>query len=173
MRGTRAGRGTALTVMIAVAVTACGSSRPSPTPRPKPKPTPTPVLPTPPPPPPTRPAPLIVQIENSPESRPQSGLSTATTIYEYVAEGGISRFSALFTEPPPIRLGPVRSARLATLDLLRFYQGVLVYSGASIYINGLLNQAPLKHYEEDSGFGDLFRIGSRPKPHNLYTDGPH
>src|SRR5438552_4224317 len=40
-------------------------------------------------------APLIVQVENSPSSRPQSGLSDATIVYEYVAEGGVGRFSAI------------------------------------------------------------------------------
>ena len=40
--------------------------------------------------------PLAVMIENHSESRPQSGLSSSDIIYEAVAEGGITRFMALF-----------------------------------------------------------------------------
>src|SRR6202011_3073807 len=39
----------------------------------------------------TRPA-LWVKIENTPEARPQTGLSQADVVYEQVTEGGITRF---------------------------------------------------------------------------------
>ncbi|MBV9101517.1 MAG: DUF3048 domain-containing protein [Candidatus Dormibacteraeota bacterium] len=116
---------------------------------------------------------MIVQVENSDAGRPQSGLQQATIVYEYVAEGGISRFSAIYPVPPAVTVGPVRSARLATISLLRLYQGVLMYSGGSEYINGLLDASNLPHFDEDSAGGDLFRVNSRPAPHNLYTDGVH
>jgi len=40
--------------------------------------------------------PLTVMIENHQESRPQSGLPQADVVYEAVAEGGITRFLAVF-----------------------------------------------------------------------------
>ncbi len=58
--------------------------------------------------------PLFVMIENHPESRPQSGLSSADIIYEAVAEGGITRFGAVYycrVAAQDTILGPVRSAR--------------------------------------------------------------
>jgi len=116
---------------------------------------------------------LVVQVENSQFARPQSGLAGAAIVYEYVAEGGISRFSAIYSAPPASVVGPVRSARLATIELLRLYGAVLMYSGGSHYINGLLSQSGLPHYDETAAGGDLFRIGSRAPPHNLYTDGAH
>lgn len=155
---------------LAVAVAACGDSeQPSPTPRPSHRPTPTPAPPV----PTDAPAPVIVQVENSVQGRPQAGLSAATAVYEYLAEGGISRFSVIFAQPPPVRVGPVRSARLATIELLRIYQGVLVFSGASSYILGQLSHSGLRTFQEGSAAGDLFRVRSRVPPHNLYTDGPH
>ncbi|OAV84558.1 hypothetical protein PTTG_31192, partial [Puccinia triticina 1-1 BBBD Race 1] len=39
-------------------------------------------------------------IENSPNARPQSGLQDAGIIYEAIAEGGITRFAALYQESP-------------------------------------------------------------------------
>lgn len=58
--------------------------------------------------------PLFVMIENSVDSRPQSGLNSADILYEAVAEGGITRFGAVFYCGVAARdtiLGPVRSAR--------------------------------------------------------------
>ena len=40
-------------------------------------------------------------IENSLEARPQSGLSQAGVVFEAVAEGGITRFLALFQDEQP------------------------------------------------------------------------
>ena len=63
--------------------------------------------------------PLAVMIENHQESRPQSGLSDSDIVYEAVAEGGITRFMALFycqASAFESILGPVRSARTYFLD---------------------------------------------------------
>ncbi|MDW8102145.1 MAG: DUF3048 domain-containing protein [Anaerolineae bacterium] len=40
--------------------------------------------------------PLAVKIANSPEVRPQSGLSFADIVFEHLAEGGLTRFTAIF-----------------------------------------------------------------------------
>lgn len=63
--------------------------------------------------------PLAVMIENHQESRPQSGLSDSDIVYEAVAEGGITRFMAVFycqAAAFESILGPVRSARTYFLD---------------------------------------------------------
>src|SRR2546426_1769723 len=82
----------------------------------------------------SRSAPLLVQVENLPAARPQSGLQDAAIMYEYVTEGGISRFSVIYTSPPKGRVGPIRSARLVTISLATIYGAALVYSGGSTYI---------------------------------------
>jgi len=59
--------------------------------------------------------PLYVMIENSVDARPQSGLSSADVVYEAVAEGGITRFGAVFycgVSAADTIVGPVRSARI-------------------------------------------------------------
>lgn len=65
--------------------------------------------------------PLGVMIENHEESRPQSGLSSADVVYEAVAEGGITRFLAVFYCQDAKHIGPVRSARTYFLDLISEY----------------------------------------------------
>lgn len=63
--------------------------------------------------------PLFVMIENSPDARPQSGLSRADVVYETVAEGGVTRFGALYycaAQVQDITLAPIRSARTYFVD---------------------------------------------------------
>ncbi|HKC20023.1 MAG TPA: DUF3048 domain-containing protein, partial [Candidatus Dormibacteraeota bacterium] len=119
------------------------------------------------------PAPMLVQVENLPEARPQSGLQNAAIVYEYVTEGGISRFSAIYTSSPQEKVGPIRSARLVTISLAKIYGAVVVFSGGSTYIKGQIQSAAIPNVDENSAGGDLFRDNSRAAPHNLYTDGSH
>jgi hypothetical protein len=61
--------------------------------------------------------PLAVMIENHPDARPQSGLAQASLVYEAIAEGGITRFMAVFRDPrQAVKVGPVRSARTYYVD---------------------------------------------------------
>lgn len=56
--------------------------------------------------------PVAVMINNAPKALPQSGIASADVIYEALAEGGITRFTAVFREMEQIeKIGPVRSAR--------------------------------------------------------------
>lgn len=68
--------------------------------------------------------PLFVMIENSVDARPQSGLNSADILYEAVAEGGISRFGAVFycgVAKADTLLAPVRSARTHFINLASEY----------------------------------------------------
>lgn len=63
--------------------------------------------------------PLFVMIENHPEARPQSGLSKADIVYEAVAEGGVTRFGAIFycgAQVQDVTVAPIRSARTYFID---------------------------------------------------------
>ncbi|MBI4032905.1 MAG: DUF3048 domain-containing protein [Candidatus Blackburnbacteria bacterium] len=75
--------------------------------------------------------PLTVMIENHEESRPQSGLSNADIVYEAIAEGGITRFLAIFycgTSAAEVQIGPVRSARTYYLDWASEYGDFPLYA---------------------------------------------
>lgn len=76
--------------------------------------------------------PLAVMIENHTESRPQSGLSSADIIYEAVAEGGITRFMAVYLcNLGDVQVGPVRSARTYFLDWLSEYGALYAHVGGA------------------------------------------
>jgi len=170
----------ALLAGVLLAVAACGGTSPAASTTSKDTPTRTATgtpAPTPTPAPPPLSQPLLIQVENLYQARPQSGLSTADIVYEYQTEGGISRFTGIwFTNPPAADMvGPVRSARLISLRLLQIYGGALVYSGASNYVLAQLSGASGKHYDDPQP--PLFRTSSPPPaarygaPHNLYTNG--
>ncbi len=74
--------------------------------------------------------PMAVMIENHKEARPQSGLSKADIVYETIAEGGITRFMAIFycdASFASYTVGPVRSARTYFLDWASEYSHNPVY----------------------------------------------
>lgn len=78
--------------------------------------------------------PLAVMMENHAESRPQSGLSSADIIYEAVAEGGITRFMAIFycgVAAQPVSLAPVRSARTYYLPWVLEYDALYNHVGGA------------------------------------------
>jgi hypothetical protein len=143
-----------LLALLALLPAACGSPQASP-----PAASPTP----------SRPAPALVQVENDPHSHPQYGLQKADIVYEYLTEGGITRFTLVYFDPHgPDRVEPVRSARLITLRIQKAYQGVIVYSGASTTVQGMIDQQHVPAFNE--GTSGLFsRDPSRPAPHNLMT----
>ncbi len=75
--------------------------------------------------------PLGIMIENHPDARPQYGLASADVVYEAVAEGGITRFLAVFycdRAMEPVRAGPVRSARTYFLDWISEYGRYPLYA---------------------------------------------
>lgn len=63
--------------------------------------------------------PLAVVIENHHEARPQSGIIDADVVYEAVAEGGVTRTLSIYYCQDAKTVGPVRSARVHFINLLR------------------------------------------------------
>ena len=78
--------------------------------------------------------PIAVMIENHAEARPQSGLSYADVVYESIAEGGISRFMAVFycgISTGNVLLSPVRSARTYFLPWVLEYDALYNHVGGA------------------------------------------
>ena len=78
--------------------------------------------------------PLAVMIENSEESRPQSGISRADLVYEAIAEGWITRLMGVFycnTPKENIVFAPVRSARTYFVDWVSEYDALYNHVGGA------------------------------------------
>ena len=77
--------------------------------------------------------PLAVMIENHPDARPQSGLGSADLVYEAIAEGGITRFMAVFGNPTAaVRVGPIRSSRPYYVDFATELNAFYAHVGGSV-----------------------------------------
>ncbi len=111
-----------------------------------------------------------VMIENSPDARPQSGLKQADVVYEAIAEGGITRFMALYQQGAPGTIGPVRSVRLYDLDWLAPYQGSLAHVGGSAEaLQTIRSGSPWRDLDQFFNSGSYSRVSDRYAPHNVYT----
>lgn len=110
-----------------------------------------------------------VMIENSPDARPQSGLYDAGVVYEAIAEGGITRFLALFQEARPTYIGPVRSVRPYYLDFLVPYDAPVAHAGGSGFALNEIKSQGIKDIDHGANGSTFTRVNSRFAPHNLYT----
>lgn len=110
--------------------------------------------------------PVCIKIENSPDARPQTGLSLADVVYETVVEGGITRFNCVFQSYLPVEVGPVRSARNSDVSIVPQYQAVLFYSGCNETVLSQMYYAGFPFLTEgEEGF---YRVDWNWAPHNLY-----
>lgn len=113
--------------------------------------------------------PLAVMVENAPDARPQSGLQAADIVYEALAEGGISRFMAVYIEGSAPRVGPVRSTRHYFVNLAAELHAALVHVGSSPQGYEALRELGLPDLDETYGHPGFWRVRTRLAPHNAYT----
>jgi len=108
-------------------------------------------------------------IENSMDARPQSGLIDAGIVYEAVAEGGITRFLALFQDTNAKSLGPVRSVRPYYLDWLVPFDGAIAHVGGSPEALSQIKSQKIKDLDQFTNSSAYDRVNTRYPPHNVYT----
>ncbi|PIR48489.1 hypothetical protein COU80_02130 [Candidatus Peregrinibacteria bacterium CG10_big_fil_rev_8_21_14_0_10_55_24] len=119
---------------------------------------------------------VAVVIENHESARPhQQGLQDALLVSEYLVEGFITRFVALYdARALPVSLGPVRSLRPYFIEALIPWTSIFVHAGGSpealervqkdpklLSINGLRYS---KHFLREPGI---------PAPHDLFVSREH
>ncbi len=160
---------------------------PVPTVAPEPEPTPEPELtvepePEPEPEPPSpltgrvlpqaRPV-LTVKLDNTPNAQPHAGLTRADLVYIQEVEYGITRLAAVFSSAMPDRIGPVRSARITDLDLLRqFGKPGFAYSGAQRKLLPAIASSSLVDLSPNRNVSSYTRDRSRRAPYNYFLNGP-
>ncbi len=76
--------------------------------------------------------PIAIKISNYPELvRPQAGLNNADLVFEHYAEGGATRFTAVFYSEDAHTVGSIRSARIIDFEIPIMYDAALGFSGAA------------------------------------------
>jgi hypothetical protein len=110
-----------------------------------------------------------VMIENSEWARPQSGLDDAGVVFEAIAEGGITRFAALYQDTKPKLIGPVRSVRPYYIDWLAAFDPTIVHIGGSANALKEVRSGAYKDADEFFNAQYFWRTTDRFAPHNVYT----
>lgn len=112
--------------------------------------------------------PALIQIPNDSFARDQNGLQAASVIFEYLAEGGITRLTAMYQNVPNV-VGPMRSARFISLKIARHYRGLLFQSGESPATRARAARDPVPQFFDVIGY--QYRTSARYAPDNLMING--
>lgn len=118
--------------------------------------------------------PLAIKISNAPAIvRPQSGLNNADLVFEHYAEGGLTRFTAVFYSQDADPVGSIRSGRIIDLEIPKMYDAAFAYSGASGPVRLMFRDSAFfdRIISPDFGHGGFFRVESPGKAfeHTLFT----
>ncbi len=112
-----------------------------------------------------------IMIDNHNDARPQSGLLAAKIVYEAPAEGGITRYFAIYDSEQNIdKIGPVRSARPYFIDWIEEYDGLYMHCGGSPEALERLKKGPVFDLNEMTNGDYYWRDTNKIAPHNLYTN---
>ncbi|MFM7463439.1 MAG: DUF3048 domain-containing protein [Actinomycetota bacterium] len=101
---------------------------------------------------------LGVKIDDTNAAQPQVGVESADVVYIEQVEAGLTRLLALYSSQYPIRIGPVRSARISDIDILAEYGRVgLIFSGAQSRLYPYLDAA------------NIANLGAQRNPPTVYV----
>lgn len=130
--------------------------------------------------------PVAVVVNNHKEARPQSGLSFADSVLEVLAEGGITRYVALYHNNYEVeKVGPIRSLRYYMIDFASGYSDAIIlhhgwagFDGASFEhynertdARGAISKFGVKNiHTEASTYRDTQKAKTAGYVHSLYTD---
>ena len=118
--------------------------------------------------------PLAVMIDDHALARPQSGISSASIVYQAPVEGDADRYMFVFQEGTATDIGPVRSARPYYVYWADEYKALFGHYGGDANTLTKIIPANAKYiYNMDAlyqGGCPYHRITTRVSPHNAYTN---
>jgi hypothetical protein len=91
-------------------------------------------------------------------------------VWEMIAEGGISRFAAIYHTEETDPVGPIRSSRLIDAELATAYQATLSHVSGSQPVQRFLTQSKIRDLDQSHYPLAYQRISSRRAPHNVYSN---
>lgn len=115
--------------------------------------------------------PFAVMVNNINEARTvQSGLNNAYMVYELIAEGGITRYLALFRDQEGLTIGSVRSARHYYLDYVLENDAMYAHFGWSPQAQSDIRTLGIDNINGLTYDGSYYyRINTIGAPHNAFT----
>ena len=177
--------------VLAATLAGCGGDDPAPVAAPAPTSASPSASPSPPPPPPPPPpadpltgitpqstAPVVaVKIDNSPLARPfHRNLERAAVVYQELAEGGSTRFLAVYEDAADYEIGPIRSVRESDLELLEPYGPVAFgFSGGNPGVLRTVGRYRAEGKVKDVSYDvapDLYRRAEKRKDAQNFYSSP-
>jgi len=114
---------------------------------------------------------LVVKIDDVKQARPQYALNEADVIIVEPVEGGLTRLFAVYQSQQPVRVGPIRSARITDTDLVQaFGKPGFAYSGSMTKLRPILEAASMQLVGAPQGGDGYSRDTTRYAPHNYIGD---
>ncbi len=119
--------------------------------------------------------PMAIMIDDNKVARPQSGVSSASIVYQAPADGGEDRYEMIFQEGTATSIGPVRSARPYYVFWAEEYKAVYGHFGGDskarhVTIPAASAAKAIYNLDDLSGGSCAYhRVSTRPGPHNAYT----
>ena len=116
--------------------------------------------------------PIAIMLNNLQAAQPMTGVSRADVVYEYVVEGAITRFMALFENYDDLeKIGSVRSCREYFVYTALEFDAVYMHFGQAAYALSILGEDYVDNLNGLGEAGDtsFYRTSDRNAPHNVYT----
>lgn len=124
--------------------------------------------------------PVAIMVENSPEARPQWGITSPDVIVEGVVEGGITRMMWIYADATKIpKIGPLRSARHDYVEIANGMNAIYIHWGGSgqasnRWAYGAMSKLGIDHIDgikDGAYFKRDSSRSSRGTEHTGYTTG--
>jgi len=115
----------------------------------------------------------VILEDPTPEARPQSGLDGGSGVFDSLAEGGITRFMAVYLEREAPTVGPVRSTRLYFNSWAAGLGVIFGHDGGNVdALRQLPSLSAVYNIDADRDSQPFHRTTARAIPHNEYTGTP-
>jgi len=113
--------------------------------------------------------PTAIMIDNHIDARPSFGLSKANFVFEAEAEGGITRYLAIFANDENIeKIGPIRSARPYFVNWAKEFSAVYTHCGGSPDALAMIIKGNIIDLNEFYNEDYFWRDKIKQAPHNIY-----
>lgn len=104
---------------------------------------------------------LAAKIDDTRAAHPQVGVESADVVYIEQVEAGLTRLLAVYSSNYPVKIGPIRSARISDIDILAEYGRVgFIFSGAQSRMYPVIDAA------------NLANLGAQRNPPSVYFRDP-
>lgn len=104
---------------------------------------------------------IAAKIDDTRSAHPQVGIESADVVYIEQVEAGLTRLVAIYSSYYPVKIGPIRSARISDIDILAEYGRVgFIFSGAQRKMFPVIDNA------------NLANLGAQRNPPSVYVRDP-